>query len=360
MANPSADWRRGEKNMQMTGRHLMLAAAIAALIGSSPALADVKRGVSAWQAGDFAGAVREWRPLADKGDADAQFNMGQAYKLGRGAPADMKLAQSWYEKAAAQGHEQAQANLGLILFQSGNRTAALPWIRKAAERGDPRAQYVLGTALFNGDGVPKDWPRAYALMSSAAAQGLAPAKASLVQMEEFVPAGDKQKGRQLAQQMAQRLVEAALNVPTSRPTVLTAASPPGPATKAVPAGKPAPVAGRSTPTTPAGSTPAAKSAAAAAQAAKLADPAAGKPAVAASAGGRWRVQLGAYDSPAAARSQWPVLSRKIRVLGAMQPSYEQAGKFTRLRAGPLASRGDAEKLCAAARAASQACFIVAP
>jgi tetratricopeptide (TPR) repeat protein len=340
--------------MQITGRHILVAAALTALIGTAPALADVKKGVSAWQAGEFVAAVREWRPLADKGDADAQFNMGQAYKLGRGAPADMKLAQSWYEKAAAQGHAQAQANLGLILFQNGKRTAALPWIRKAADRGDPRAQYVLGTALFNGDGVPKDWPRAYAMMSSAAAQGLAPAKASLVQMEDFVPAADKQKGKELARQMAQRLVE----VPLDTPTALAAASP-------KPASKPSRLAGAPKPAADKATAPAAGTVAAA-RTEKVARPAptrpaaAAKPPVSTSAGGRWRVQLGAYDSPAAARGQWAVLSRRVGALGAMQPSYEQAGKFTRLRVGPLGSRTDSERLCAAARSARQACFVVAP
>lgn len=347
-------WRRGEKNMQMTGRHMLVtAAALGAFLAGAPAMADVKAGVQSWQRGDFAAAVKEWRALADRGDADAQFNMGQAYKLGRGAPADMKLAQSWYEKAAAQGHEQAQANLGLLLFQNGNRTAALPWIRKAADRGDPRAQYVLGTALFNGDGLTKDWPRAYALMSSAAAQGLAPAKGSLAQMEEFVPETDRQKGKQIAAQMAQRLVAEPLKLPAAKPTALAAAQTGKPAAKAAPAAKPQ--MGKI-------STPGDKSAAAAAQTAKLAAPAA-KPAakpVAASAGGRWRVQLGAYDSPAAARGRWPVLAKKIGALGGMQPSYEQAGAFTRLRAGPLGSRSDAERLCGAAKAKGEACFVVAP
>jgi cell division septation protein DedD len=344
--------------MNKTARHIIILACAAAL--AAPALADVKSGVDAWQRGDFTAAVKDWRPLADKGDADAQFNMGQAYKLGRGAPADMKIAQSWYEKAAAQGHEPAQANLGLILFQAGNRTAAMPWIRKAADKGDMRAQYVLGTALFNGDGVPKDWPRAYALMTSAAGQGLAPARASLAQMEEFVPAADKQKGKQLAAQMAQRLVSDPLTMPTTRPTALASAAPAKPATK------PSTSSASSKPLPPGkGNTPGEKSAAAAAQAAKL-DGASGakaapapKPA-ATSTGGRWRVQLGAYGSPGLARGQWPVLSRKIGALGGMQPSYEPAGEFTRLRVGPLASRADAEKLCAAAKSAGQACFVVAP
>ncbi|HEY0164090.1 MAG TPA: hypothetical protein VGB39_01825, partial [Sphingomicrobium sp.] len=83
-------------------RQLRLGAAALAfsLLAAAPASADVKSGVEAWQKGDFGSAVRQWRALADKGDADAQFNMGQAYKLGRGVPADLKIAQSWYQKAA--------------------------------------------------------------------------------------------------------------------------------------------------------------------------------------------------------------------------------------------------------------------
>src|SRR5688572_11282204 len=100
-------------------RHLLAASAAAWLVlGAGPALADVKKGVDAWQAGNFAAAIAEWRPLAESGDADAQFNLGQAYKLGRGVPMDMRQAQGWYEKAAKQGHAQAQAMVGLIMFQA--------------------------------------------------------------------------------------------------------------------------------------------------------------------------------------------------------------------------------------------------
>src|SRR3546814_11652875 len=56
---------------------------------AAPALADVKDGVDAWQAGNYQAAVAEWRPLAIAGDADAQFNLGQAYKLGRGVLTDL-------------------------------------------------------------------------------------------------------------------------------------------------------------------------------------------------------------------------------------------------------------------------------
>ena len=70
----------------------VLAAAAATIALSSPALADVKAGVDAWERGEFAKAVEEWRDPAAKGDADAQFNLGQAYKLGRGVPMDLKQA----------------------------------------------------------------------------------------------------------------------------------------------------------------------------------------------------------------------------------------------------------------------------
>ena len=307
--------------MRFSGRHMLVAALISGL-GAVPAAADVKAGVDAWEARDYAGAVREWRPLADRGDADAQFNMGQAYKLGRGVPSDLRIAQSWSENAAQQGQHQAQANLGLILFQEGQRAKALPWIKLASDSGDARAQYVLGTSLFNGDLVSKDWPRAYALMTRAAAAGLPQAADSLSQMDKFIPLAERQKGVALARQMATGAPAAA----ASRP--------------AAPAAKPGRVAG------------------AAVTAAKPAAPAA-KPAAPAPSG-RWRVQLGAYGSAEAARGQWAALSRKIGALSGLQPTYEQAGKFTRLRVGPLADRAAADRLCASAKAAGQGCFTVAP
>src|SRR3546814_3466846 len=68
------------------------------------------------------------------------FNLGQAYKLGRGVPADLAQAESWYRRAAKQGHLQAEDNLGLVLFTAGRRQEAMPYIEASAARGEPRAQ----------------------------------------------------------------------------------------------------------------------------------------------------------------------------------------------------------------------------
>ena len=66
-----------------------------ATLWATPVLADVRAGVDAWSRGDYAAAVKEWRQPAINGDADAQFNLGQAYKLGRGVPVDLKAAEDW-------------------------------------------------------------------------------------------------------------------------------------------------------------------------------------------------------------------------------------------------------------------------
>src|SRR3546814_19983401 len=128
----------------MTHRRHILIAAAAAWLGATPAAADVKAGVDAWNAGNYSAAIAEWRPLADKGDADAQFNMGQAYRFGKGVPTGRRITPSWYEKAAQPGHEKAKANIGIILFETGKRQEAMSWIRKAAGRGEWRREDAHG------------------------------------------------------------------------------------------------------------------------------------------------------------------------------------------------------------------------
>src|SRR5690606_18700904 len=135
----------------------VMAGLVAAMFLAGTAGASTRAGVDKWRAGDYPGAVAEWRAPAAAGDADAQFNLAQAYKLGRGVPVDLDQARELYRKSAEQGHEPAQVNLGLILFQQDQREAAIPWLEKAAARGEARAQYVLGIAHFNGDAVPRDW-----------------------------------------------------------------------------------------------------------------------------------------------------------------------------------------------------------
>ena len=81
-------------------RNLLLALTIG--FAALPASAQsVRAGIEAWQKGDTAGAVAIWRPLADKGDADAAFNLGQAYRLGKGVPLDLAQAQTGWSARRA-------------------------------------------------------------------------------------------------------------------------------------------------------------------------------------------------------------------------------------------------------------------
>jgi cell division septation protein DedD len=329
-------------------------AALAAMLIAAPlALADVKTGVDAWQQGDYAKAIAEWRPLAQSGDPDAQFNLGQAYKLGRGVQADVKTALDWYRKAAVQGHLRAEDNLGLLMFQQGDRTGAMPYLQRASMRGEPRAQYIVGTALFNGDTLGKDWVRAYALMTRASASGLPQATTSLEQMDKYIPEDQRKQGLAMAASMEKGDNGSALAAatPTAAPppprksasAVRTTSLPP--ATASQPAPNPTPV--------PAAPKPAPQVAVAKPKPAPAPERAAA-PAPAASGG--WRVQLGAFGEEGRARALWSQLSRKVSGLSAYQPYLVKAGTVTRLQAGPIASGNDAARLCGAIKAAGADCM----
>ncbi|OZA91531.1 MAG: hypothetical protein B7X57_10075, partial [Erythrobacter sp. 34-65-8] len=90
-----------------TTRLAWLVAASLAFGWTAPASADLERGYAAWNSGDYPSAVREWRNLAAQGNPDAQFNMAQAYRLGRGVEQNNAQAEILLAKAAAQGHLRA-------------------------------------------------------------------------------------------------------------------------------------------------------------------------------------------------------------------------------------------------------------
>ncbi|TRW14655.1 SPOR domain-containing protein [Glacieibacterium frigidum] len=160
---------------------LTLLALAAATTTAGPA--TVQTGVERWRAGDDAGAVAAWLPYAAQGVPDALFNMGQAYKLGRGVTRDQAIARDYYRKAAAKGHLPAQANLGITLFQAGEKAESLRWLKTAADRGEARAQYVYGIALYNGDGAPRNQGVAYGYLLRAREAKLPQAATALVTIE---------------------------------------------------------------------------------------------------------------------------------------------------------------------------------
>lgn len=332
-------------------------AAFALAVAGAPALADVKAGVDAWTRGEYDAAVKQWRDPALKGDPDAQFNMGQAYKMGRGVKTDLNVALDWYKRAAAQGHLQAADSYGHLLHYQGKIPESIPYLQASADRGDPRAQYLLGTELFNGVHIGKDWVRAYALMTRASSAGMTPASRSLAQMDQYVPLDQRQQATVLAGEMEQRAGRARAAQVAGFPINTT---PPTKTTKpvTVPPSKIPPKSEPGFPKEyPTESTQPVKVAAAKPAPVQVA-PVKAAPVKAAATDGAWRIQLGAFGEESNAQKLWNSLEAKISDLAGLQPYLNATGKVTRLQAGPFATRGSAEAICGKVKATGQACLVV--
>jgi uncharacterized protein len=314
-------------------------------------VASVKDGVDAWSRGEYETAVRIWREPAVRGDADAQFNMAQAYKAGRGVKQDMAIAADWYRQAASRGHLQAEDSYAHLLHYQGKVSEALPLLAKSADRGEPRSQYLLATELFNGVNVQKDWVRAYALMTRASSAGLAPASRSLAQMDQFIPFEQRQQGTVLAGDLERRSkqvrsdqvagfpIDTRPQAPVVRPVDV-------PPSETVEPNFPYPEPVASPPVRPAQPAPRPRPPVRAVQA----------PAPVAS--GKWRIQLGAFGNESNATKLWNSLEARVGGLQSLTPYLVSAGKITRLQAGPFASKGSAEAMCAKVKSAGQSCLAI--
>jgi TPR repeat protein len=144
---------------------------------------------------------------AEKGDAEAQFEVGNRYYSGEGVPQDDVEAVKWYRKAADQGYAAAQFNLG-----NSHRTGegvpqddveAVKWYRKAADQGDSAAQFNLGICYRDGRGVPQDYVEAHAWLNLSAASG----DASAAKHRHLVARKLTPQGREQAQARSRKLYE---------------------------------------------------------------------------------------------------------------------------------------------------------
>jgi TPR repeat protein len=186
-----------------------------------------QKGIRHYKPDDVVAAVRELKPLAEQGDADAQFNLGSLYYQGWGVPQDYKEAVKWLRKAAEQNHIFAQTSLGTVYYDGvqgviekdypqslmwfifaaaqGDReamefrdsmadrmtpsqiveaqklarefkpqnvyTKTLQEFKALAEQGDVAAQFKVGLIYYLGQGVPRDYLEALNWFKKAALQG---------------------------------------------------------------------------------------------------------------------------------------------------------------------------------------------
>lgn len=167
--------RDGARDMKNCVIAILLALALQ--FGPAPhARAGFAEGASAYNARNYAVALKEITPLAKAGHADAQHLLGLMYYMGRGVTRDYRQAFAWHQKAASQGKADAQYVVG-AMYYTGNAVPqdqkhAVTWFRKAAEQGHAEAQHALGLMYrYHMAGVPHDAVLAYMLWNLAAAGG---------------------------------------------------------------------------------------------------------------------------------------------------------------------------------------------
>jgi uncharacterized protein len=170
--------------------------------GGAATAGPFEHAVAAYQSGDYAAALRVWRPLAEQGDADAQFYLGVMYESGQGVLRSDAEAIKWYRKAAQQDDAVAQFNLGIMYAKDGspNYAEAALWYRLAADHGLGGAQFNLGMMYTEGQGVPQDYVQAHMWLNLVATQLPALGKG---QRNTIVDARDRVASKMTPQQIGE-------------------------------------------------------------------------------------------------------------------------------------------------------------
>jgi hypothetical protein len=149
------------------------------LLVASHAIADpVLDAQSAIMEGRYEKAAKLLRPVAEQGDARAQYILGNLYFDGWGVSKDEQAAAHWYQLSAEQGDVDAQYRLGELCYKGQgvlqDYKKAAKWYRLSAEHGDgsPAPQYQLGMMFLKGEGVPQDYVSAHMWLNLASTNAI--------------------------------------------------------------------------------------------------------------------------------------------------------------------------------------------
>lgn len=158
---------------------------------------DLEDGQKALQHGDYATTLARLRPLANAGNALAQYELGRMYEAGKGVPQDYAQAANWYRSAGLQGDRSAQLSLALMYARGEgvpqDNTQGLYWLGKASEGSDPAARRGMSMLYYEtrgsfDNGRPRSAAELAALalptMQKMADQGNAQVRCALLQLYE--------------------------------------------------------------------------------------------------------------------------------------------------------------------------------
>lgn len=170
-------------------RQMRIGTLILTLLLTGNAIAGaLNDGLAAFQAGRYEQAFELWKPLAESGDPDAQYNIGLLFQNGLGVKKNSRFARQLFMAAAKQGQADAQYNLGLMYYEGNtvfrSNKDAFYWFEKAAAQNHAPAQFNLGVMYAYGIWARQDSETALRLWRAAAAQGNREAIGALIRVYE--------------------------------------------------------------------------------------------------------------------------------------------------------------------------------
>ena len=134
------------------------------------------------------GVFRFQVKLAEQGNPEAQYKVGEMYETGKGVQKNVATALTWFEKAAAQDHEKAGYKLLYLDIKTNglnnNSKTQLGILRQESASGNPDAQYYLGKMYATGVGVPKSLNNALTWLNKATFNGVSEAEHEAITVEE--------------------------------------------------------------------------------------------------------------------------------------------------------------------------------
>lgn len=170
---------------------------------------DQSKALQAYNRSDFATARKIFAPLAEKGQALAQYILGLMYANGQGVPESYTEGLKWLQKAAEQGEAKAQFSVGVIYFKGlgmpANQAEAFKWYRRAADQGNATAQYNLGAMYARGQTVSQDVVRAHMLYALAANNGIKAADEAKDKLAKSMSAEQIAEAKKMAQEWKPKL-----------------------------------------------------------------------------------------------------------------------------------------------------------
>lgn len=170
---------------------------------------EQSKALQAYNRSDFATARKIFEPLAEKGQALAEYILGLMYANGQGMPESYTEGLKWLQKAAEQGEAKAQFSVGVIYFKgygmAANPAEAFKWYRRAADQGNAPALYNLGAMYAKGQTVPQDVVRAHMLYALAADRGIRAADEAKDKLAKSMSAEQIAEAKKMAQEWKPKL-----------------------------------------------------------------------------------------------------------------------------------------------------------